>query len=138
MVIMKYTLLSLVLISTQLTGMETTNVSSKKNDDLYAIMEKVEQNKPKPCKGLSFLRECLSSHYKGEIGLNDMLMQIHNKDVKDNAYFLLCKNYLPFYKKCIIHILPLDIRKQIDNLYAQLKNTHLVQLSQKKNNIEFI
>ena len=107
---MKLIFLSLALISIQLTGMKTIDVASQSNnDDLYAIMEKIEQNKPKLYKGRSF----------------NIAEKLHDKNIKDTTYFLLCKQYLPFYKKCIAGILPLDICKQIDNFCAQLKNKEI-------------
>ncbi len=119
---MKYILIFSLFISTNLTGMLTKNVTTQTNDDLYTIMAKVEQNKLQKNDGLAFLRECL---IYGECS-------IYDKIDTNNECFLLYKQYLPFYKKCIASILPLEICKQIDLFSALLKNKKIKETYRKK------
>ncbi len=129
---MKYILIFSLFISTNLTGMLTKNVTTKINDDLYTIMAKVEQNKLQRNNGLTFLRECLDLYYNKTIELTGVLEKIYHKAYTNNECFLLYKQYLPFYKKCIASILPLEICKQIDLFSALLKNKKIKETYIKK------
>jgi WD40 repeat protein len=124
---MKY-LLSSLFISTHLFSMLTVNFSKKSSDDLYAIMETVEQNKLQKNKGLLYVREHLRLYYNEEINISDVLLRIRQRDKTNDQCYLLYKQYLPFYKACIAHILPLDICKQIDCISAQLRNKEFKEM----------
>lgn len=112
---MKHIFIFSLLISTNVTGMITIDFLSKTHDDLYAIIAKVEENKLQK-NGPAFLRECVS---KGKF---EIIEQINQRDDTNKKCFLLYKQYLSFYKKCIAIFLPHEICKEIDLLYAQLKN----------------
>ena len=112
---MKHIFLSFLLIPIHIAGMITPEFLSKTDDDLYAIMTDVEQNKFLE-NGSQFLKKCVSN------GNSEIIEQIDHRSSVNNRNFLPYQNYRSFYKKCIARILPYEICKHIDDIYAELKN----------------
>jgi WD40 repeat protein len=121
---MKHVLIFNLFISTNLTGMLTTNFAKKTTDDIYNIMALVEQNKKPDKLGLTgFFRKSYADNlFSIKITPREWLNDIVNAQ---HTYLLLCKQFLPIYKKCITHVLPFDICKHIDITYAQLWNKEI-------------
>jgi WD40 repeat protein len=106
-------------MSTNLTGMLTTNFTKKTTDDMYNIMALVEQNKKTDRTGLTgFFRKS----YADNLSSIETLEQLHDTTDAQYKYLLFCKQFLPIYKKCIAHVLPLDICKHIDITYSLINN----------------